>query len=163
MEFMASNGRSAVGRKRAYCLALLTRSRIKMITAFHYSSLCFAVLSNYVYFNSALLREALLNLKLPRQMSSTSANFLFPLFIPSLVHPLQTSISQYPSCLKSSESTIRNPHNRHTSRSANPALAIRQLGSSRTSGHDVHFSVADALEVLSLVSLTYLIILGRGW
>ena len=81
MEFMASNGRSAVGRKRAYCLALLTRSRIKMITAFHYSSLCFAVLSNYVYFDSALLREALLNLKLPRQMSSTSANFLFPLFI----------------------------------------------------------------------------------
>ncbi len=68
MEFMASNRRSAAGRNRAYCLALLMRSKNQDDYCIHYSLLCFAVLSNDLYFDSALLREALLNLKVPRQM-----------------------------------------------------------------------------------------------
>ena len=166
MEFMASNGRSAVGRKLAYCLALLTRSRIKMITAFHCSSLRFAVLSNYVYFDSALLREPLLNLKLPRQMyirkvlischSSSHHYFIHCIVpylnVPSYLKTVSISPSQCPTLIEATEqhldSTIRNPHHRHASRSANAALFIRQLGSARSSGHDVYFSVSDALEVL---------------
>lgn len=138
-----------------------------MITAFHHSSLSFAVLSNLVYFDPALPRSPAES-QTSTSNVRTSAMFFssaihFP--IPPLVHPLHPSISQHLKQPQNSinlpftmstvdrveqhlDSTIRNPHHRHTSRGANAALSIRQLGCSRTSGHDVYFSVADALEVL---------------
>lgn len=155
-----------------------------MITAFHHSSLSFAVLSNLVYFDPALPRSPAES-QTSTSNVRTSAMFFssaihFP--IPPLVHPLHPSISQH---LKQPQNSINLPFTMSTVDRVNRAalrfhnqepasqahFPWRQCGlvhpSTRLLAHVgprcILLRRGCARGTVHLLVLPLYIILGRGW